>query len=141
MPGIFLPTAPSQDGLGNLARLVVKAAMRFPATKDPMVRKKIVAEIFSQIHVRDRQIIGFRFRESLLSDTQMPEAATIMLSTPLPIGPQPEQLPEGTKRCIKCGEVKDVSGFYRTLNRCHPCRKIEEHERYERRKALAQHRL
>jgi site-specific DNA recombinase len=128
------PTAFSQDGLGNLARLVVKAAMRFSATRDPMVRKKIVAEIFAQIHVRDRQIIGFRFRESLLSDTQMPEAATIMLSTPLPIGPLPEQLPEGTKRCIKCEEVKPVSEFYRTLNRCHPCRKIEERERYERRR-------
>ena len=50
-----------------------KAAMRFPATKDPITRKKIVAEIFSLIHVRDRQITGFRFRESLLSDAQISE--------------------------------------------------------------------
>jgi hypothetical protein len=128
------PKPPSEDGLGKLARLVVKAAMRFPRTKDPMTRKKIVAEIFAQIHVRDRQIIGFRFREALLGDTHMPEGSTIMLSTPLPIGPQSEQLPEGTKRCIKCGGIKPNSDFYRKLNRCHPCRKIEERERHLRRK-------
>jgi DNA invertase Pin-like site-specific DNA recombinase len=129
---------PSEDGLGKLARLVVKAAMRFPRTKDPMTRKKIVAEIFAQILVRDDQIIGFRFCAALLGDVQMPDGSTIMLSPALPIGPQAEHLPEGTKRCIRCGELKSSSDFYRKLNRCHPCRKIEERERHLRRKKRAE---
>lgn len=131
------PKSQDPDGLTKLARLVVKAAMRFPRTRDPFTRKKIIAEIFAEVHVRDRQIVGFRFRESLLGDAQLPEGSTIMLATPLTVGPQPEQLPEGTKRCIKCGEVKPVSEFYRELNRCNGCRKAEERERYLRRKGSA----
>lgn len=131
----FAPPKPqTPDGLATLARLVVKAAMRFPRTKDPLVRKKIIAEIFAEIHVRDRQVMGFRFRESLFGDAQLPEGSTTMLSTPLPVGPLPEQLPEGVRRCIRCDEAKPVSEFYRRLNRCHCCRKKEERERYLRRR-------
>lgn len=130
------PSKPqTPDGLATLARLVVKAAMRFPKTKDPMVRKKIIAEIFAEIHVRDRQVIGFRFRESFFGEAQLPEGSSIMLSTPLPVGDQPEQLPEGIRRCIRCGEAKPVSSFYRRLNRCDCCRRVEEHDRYIRRKS------
>jgi hypothetical protein len=128
------PRPPSDDGLGKLARLVVKAALRFSRTLDPLTRKKIISEIFQNIHVRDRQIVGFRFREALLGGMQIPEGSTIMLSTPMPIGTELEQIPEGNRRCIKCHEVKPTTNFYRKINRCHPCRKIEERERYLRRK-------
>lgn len=133
---LFIPSKPqAPDQLTTLARLIVKAAMRFPRTNDPLTRKKIIAEIFAEIHVRDRQLVGFRFRESLLGNAQLPEGTTIMLSTPLPIGPQSEKLPEGDRRCIRCGEVKSVSEFYRRLNRCNGCRKVEERERHLRRKS------
>lgn len=54
---------------------------------------------------------------------------------PLRIGPPPDVVPEGHKRCLKCHQVKPVAEYYDRLNRCRACIRKECMENYAKRKA------
>lgn len=45
-----------------------------------------------------------------------------------------EGVPEGYKRCSKCGEVKSVGEFYVKMARCKKCFGVESKKRYEKNK-------
>lgn len=127
----------SKDGFLAMARMVVKGARRFAAIKDKRQQKQVIHELLSEVHIRQNQIISFRFRPSALAAAQPDHTAsgTVLLPKPILVGKQGESIPAGSRRCIKCDAVKAETEFYRKLNQCNPCRKVQERGRYERRKA------
>lgn len=44
------------------------------------------------------------------------------------------QLPDGKKRCLQCGQVKDISEFYDKRQYCKECVKLNERKKYAERK-------
>lgn len=114
----FCSDKPSAS-LGEQARQVVKAALRFSSCRDRMQQKAIIAELIREVHVSGRHIVAFVLRQglpvSLLNET-------VTLSEPLRIGPLPDNLPEGHKRCIKCAAIKPHALFPAGLNFCRECR-------------------
>ncbi len=130
---------PEDSQILKFAKSIIKAALRFPKLADPLQKKKIIVGLLSEVHVRDKTIIGFKFREAVLPTEAFVSEGnpTITLPNPIPIGPHVETLPLGKKRCIKCQEVKDASQFYRRLNSCDPCRWAQLKERAFLRKATA----
>jgi site-specific DNA recombinase len=133
----FLPkVAPTKDEFLKTARLVVKAAHRFGSLTDKHQQKAILSELLQEIHVRQNQIISFKFRAAAVAGPGDAGAMdTILLPKPLWVGPPPDDLPARHKRCIKCSQVKPDCDFYRGLNRCHPCRIAADRERHARRRA------
>jgi hypothetical protein len=127
----------SKDGFLAMARMVVKGARRFTAIKDKRQQKQVIHELLSEVHFRQDLIISFRFRPSALAAVHPDHttAATVLLPKPISIGKSCESVPPGSRRCIKCNTVKAEAEFYRKLNRCNPCRTVEERGRHERRKA------
>jgi DNA invertase Pin-like site-specific DNA recombinase len=115
----------------RMARAVIKAGHRFAELRDLREKKQVVNELFREIHVRQNQIISFRFRTMCGDDSP---GSAIILPDPIHVGPVPEVLPEGQRRCIDCGEVKHVTEFYRTLNGCKPCRQKKATERRKKRR-------
>lgn len=130
------PKPPSEDIFIRQARLIVKAAVLFRDVNDLRQKKSIIQSIFRAIYVRGKYIIGFKFREVALQDTGSSGSAggdqIVTLPSPLPIGRPPP--PEGTRRCLDCDQFKPTEMFYRNLNRCHPCRKIDANRRYVKRR-------
>ena len=129
---------PAKSEFLQRARLLVRAALRFPSITDKLQQKKVVHGLLSEILVKDKAIVGFRLRNALLDtdgDSHDTQNATVFLPTPLPVGKPPEHLPAGQKRCVRCGEVKSRGLFYKQLNQCAPCRKELERVRHERRQA------
>lgn len=121
--------AHSVDTLAT-ARLIVKGAMRFTRLTDALARKKIIAELLSEIHVRDQSIVSFRFRDGVFSSSTPGDAnPVILLPSPRFVVLPAPTLPKGHKRCIKCGEVKVAEEFYGRLNRCNSCRNEADRER------------
>lgn len=127
----------SKDGFLAMARMVVKGARRFAAIKDKRQQKQVIHALLYEVHIRQDQIISFRFRPSALAAgwKDQTTSTTVLLPKPIVIGDQPESVPPGRRRCIKCNTVKAEADFYRKLNRCNACRTVEERVRYERRKA------
>ena len=125
--------APDKTGFLQKARLVVRAALRFPSIKDKLQQKKIIHGLFSEIHVKDKAVVSFRLRSSLVEADGGSENATIFLPKPLPVGKPPEQLAAGQKRCSRCAEVQPLESFYRNGFRCTSCRKELERARHVRR--------
>ncbi|GEP40919.1 hypothetical protein BGE01nite_02100 [Brevifollis gellanilyticus] len=128
-----------KDELKAMARLVIKGARRFKALDDKGQKKKIIHELFSEIHVRHNQLVSFRFRPVALTAASPESAAstTILLPKPIQVGKEQATLPPGQRRCITCDEVKAQQEFYRNLNRCNPCRSKQERMRHEKRRAKA----
>lgn len=130
--------APGKSEYLQMARVVVKAAHRFTSINDKHQQKEIIHELFSEIHVRQNQIISFRFRPSAFADVAGGNAtgsSVVLLPEPFCVGPPPDVLPPDHRRCIKCSAVKPATDFYRKLNRCDPCRAVECRERDKRRRA------
>lgn len=120
----------------KMARIIVKAALRFRELKDRRQQKAILHELFSQIVVKDKAITSFKFRETALREPGTEanvQCSSVILSAPVPIGVIPESLPVGKRRCIKCEEVLGTDQFYRNLNSCNSCRKVSERARHLRR--------
>lgn len=119
--------------LAQTARAMVKAALRFSKLDDRKEQKRIITEIFSEIHFKDRALVSFRFRDAAVA-AAMPGAAalneTIHLPVPLVVTPEKEVLPPFQRRCIKCGSVKMADQFYRKINVCNACRSIESRRQY-----------
>lgn len=116
-----------------IARRIIKGARRFQRNADKLEQKKIIHELFAEVHVRERFITGVRFRDP---GTALPGAEggqTLPLPEPLRIGDPPP--PPGKRQCIKCQEWLPESEFYRKTNACHDCRRQAEGERYRRRAA------
>lgn len=132
------PKAPTGNAdLHKLARLIVKAALRYPRLTDAGQKQRIIREIFAELHVRDKAIVSFRFKDAILLgiDEGAISNATILLPKAIRIGPAPDILPAGFRRCLVCREVKPVGEFYKNLNRCsNPCRSQEERQRHLRRR-------
>ncbi len=128
---------PVDDDLNRLCRIIVKAALRYPKITDLERRQQIIRQIFAELHVRDRQIVSFRFHSSLDTGSSGEGGighSTIILPKPVIIGPEPDILPDGLRRCIKCGEAKPTENFYRRLRRCGDCRRQEDRERWRKRR-------
>lgn len=131
---------PNRNDFFKLAKMLVKGALRVHTLTDKKQIKLIVNQLFAAIHVRDHQIVSFKFTPSssstLDADSVLP--LEVLLSEPLQIGTPPEVVPEGHRRCIDCGELKTVpEHFYRMLNQCNPCRSAVAREAYLRRRARA----
>jgi DNA invertase Pin-like site-specific DNA recombinase len=120
------------------ARLVVKAALRFTKLEDRRAQKKVIEEIFSEIHFKDGALVSFRFRDSVVS-TAVPGAQraneTVSLPKPILIAPEKEKLPPNHRRCLKCGEVLSLGRFYHRLNTCNECRNAQAKLRYQAKRA------
>jgi DNA invertase Pin-like site-specific DNA recombinase len=124
--------------LAQTARAMVKAALRFSKLDDKRDQKRIITEIFSELHFRDRALVSFRFRDAAVA-AAMPGAAafneTIHLSEPLVVTPEKEELLPFQRRCIKCQSAKDTAQFYRRLNVCNDCRRTDARRRHVARAA------
>lgn len=123
--------------LDKVARLIVKAALRYPTITDVNQKRKIIREIFAELHIRDKAIVSFRFHDSLMRGAAEGDGVinpTILIPEPICIGHLPDVIPKGTRRCLICKAVKPVADYYRKLNHCDPCRKEREKARYLRRK-------
>lgn len=130
------PKAPTGTAdLNKLARLIVKAALRYPRLTDAAHKQRIIRDIFAEVHVRAHALVSFRFRDALLIGTEDGSVtnATILLPKAIRVGPAPDILPDGFRRCIACREAKPIADFYRNLNRCDPCRSQAERLRHLRR--------
>ena len=119
---------------GEQARHVVKAALRFTSCRDRLQQKAIIAELIREVHVRDRHIVAFVFRQGLSTPFSN---ETVTLPEPLLIGPLQEDLPDGHKRCIKCSDIKPQHIFAAGLNICRECRAKDARLRRLARKAKA----
>lgn len=122
--------------LAQTARAVVKAALRFTKLDDRVEQKRIVAEIFAELHFKDHALVSFRFRDAAVAAASPTTAGlneTIQLPKPIPIVPEKEVLPAGQRRCIKCNEVRPIKNFWQRLNACNACRSKEARRRHESR--------
>lgn len=118
--------------LEERARLIVKAAIRFAGCPDRYHQKKIIDELFSEVHIREHHVTGFKLKPGFLAAGR---DEVVALPEPLRIGPPPDVVPEGHKRCLKCHLVKPLTDYYDRLNRCRPCISLESKENYAKRKA------
>jgi len=116
----------------RLVRAAIKGAARFPKLNDKHLQKRILNELLDEVHVRDQEIVSFRFKETVLPE--LTTGGTILLPNPLIIGTKEEALPAGFRRCIKCSAVKADSEFYKQLNSCDPCRKAADRARFIKRR-------
>lgn len=140
----FAPKASvTKDGFMQLARQIVKAVHRFPSLTDKRQQKAIAHELLSEIHFRQAAIVAFRFRPSAFAGTSVPGATgeLVLLPDPIVVGPAPDVLPDGHRRCTKCRTVKPTEVFFegtnRCVRRCDTCRSAEARARYLRHKAEA----
>ncbi|MES2467607.1 MAG: recombinase family protein [Verrucomicrobiota bacterium] len=119
------------NGILEAARLIVKCGLRFNKIKDPAEQKRVLAQTFSKIIVREALVTSFEFNEGILPPGSPLIRQQILLDRPIVIVEPPEQLPDGCRRCIKCSQVKQAEAdFYAKLNTCKTCLSAMSRHRY-----------
>ncbi len=126
-------------GIEELAKKVVRGAFRLKRlNNDPHAQKTIILAAFSEIFVKDRSIIAFKFREDFGVGNQVKLGAgfsTPPIHLPEPFTLQPtDPLPEGTRRCSCCRTVRPATEFYPRKGQCRRCIAIKANTAYLRRR-------
>ncbi|MEA3188823.1 MAG: site-specific recombinase [Chthoniobacter sp.] len=127
--------SPSQSlSLEEFARLVIKGALRVKRLNNPREQKALLEQVFADVFIRHESITAFRFHPSIIGSmgAQGEELSqTINLEKPFRITPE---IPEGHKRCSKCGVILPKEAFPKVVSRCEPCFRADERMRRERAK-------
>jgi site-specific DNA recombinase len=122
----------------EFARKVVRGAFRFKRMTDRKEKKAIILSLFSEIYVKDRSIIAFKFREDFGTDNQVKLGAgfsmpPIHLPEPFTLEPA-DPLPKGMRRCSCCRKISPAADFYPRKGQCRACIAVKAHEAYLRRR-------
>jgi DNA invertase Pin-like site-specific DNA recombinase len=124
----------------EFARKVVRGAFRFKRMMDRREKKAVILSLFSEIYVKDRSVIAFKFRENFVVGDQ--ETLGAGFSTPPIHLPEPftlepaDPLPEGTRRCSCCRTIFPTAEFYPRKGQCRRCIAVKAHEAYLRRRSV-----
>jgi DNA invertase Pin-like site-specific DNA recombinase len=125
--------------IDELAKKVVRGAFCLKRLNhDPHAQKAIILATFSEIYVKDRSVIAFKFREDFGLGSQMKlgtgfSAPPIHLPEPFTLEPA-DPLPEGTRRCSCCRKIFSMTEFYSRKGQCRGCIAVKAHQAYTRRK-------
>ena len=140
--------APSQADnprtVQDLARLIVKGAMRFKSLKSTHEQRKMLESLFAEVFFRDESISDFRLHPHLVScmgDGGGEFSQTIHLDAPFRTG---REVPKGHASCSKCGVVVLRSSMPKGRTVCRPCYRAWNYERqkkYRRSKTNPESRL
>jgi DNA invertase Pin-like site-specific DNA recombinase len=131
--------------IDELAKKVVRGAFRLKRLNhDPHAQKAIILATFSEIYVKDRSVIAFKFREDFGVGNQMKVGAgfsTPPIHLPAPFTLEPaDPLPHGMRRCSCCRKIFPAAEFYPRKGQCRTCIAGKAHEAYERRWAASRKR-
>lgn len=111
------------SSLGQLARQITNAAVRFGRIKDRTQQKCILTQLFAEVFFRHESITAFRFSKKFLADLggDVLASDTVQLEAPFRIREAPLSVPEGHKRCSCCAQVLPRADFYDRRAQCRPC--------------------
>jgi hypothetical protein len=123
----------------EFVRKVVRGAFRFKRMTDRKEKKAIILSLFSEIYVKDRSVIAFKFREDFGVVDQVKLGAGF--STPPIHLPEPftlelaDPLPQGMRRCSGCRKISPATDFYPRKGQCRDCIAVKAHAAYFRRRS------
>jgi len=121
----------------ELARLVIKGALRFQPINDKREQKAILQQIFTEVYFRDETITAFRFYPALIAsigEHGKELGQTVTLEKPFRAEPE---IPEGHTMCSRCGAVLPTIEFPKSRCQCSSCYKTAQKEKRLRAKAKA----
>jgi DNA invertase Pin-like site-specific DNA recombinase len=131
--------APAQtegpQSVQELARLIVKGAMRFKNIKSTHEQRAVLESLFAEVFFRDESISDFRLHQHVVScmgDGGGEFAQTIHLETAYRLTPPP--IPDRAS-CSKCGLVQHRSKFPKGRRLCPSCYRTFNRERSRRYRA------
>jgi len=124
----------------EFARKVVRGAFRFKRITDRKEKKAVILSLFSDLYLKDRSIIAFKFRDDLGMKSGVklgPGFGTpaIHLDEPFTLAPVDPPPPEGMRRCSCCRKVLAATEFYPRKGQCRRCIATKAHAAHLHRRA------